>query len=264
MTQLTVRKPDFSFASDIPLIPDLEDINYSSLSFATSIIAPHIERYIIRSMRKALQAIDNPSLREDIKAFASQEASHLHQHDKMNKTLRQKLSPEAQKNLAQAEDDLSSDYNRFSKSKSLKFNLAYAEGFESATCALSLWAFEHQTFKTLESRWQSLLEWHLAEEIEHRTVAFDAFHALGGQYSYRLLWGSYAQLHLVRYLLRFAQCYKQTITPPIGNKNILKQHRWSLIRKIAKTVLPGYSPHNLEIDKRINDTLAKYSQLQKT
>jgi hypothetical protein len=77
--------------------------------------------------------------------------------------LRAKLAPETALEIKRIEADIEADYQRFTKSKSLKFNLAYAEGFEAMTLAMALSSFD-QGF-----------EWHLAEEVEHRMVTFDAY-----------------------------------------------------------------------------------------
>ncbi|MEC8427119.1 MAG: metal-dependent hydrolase [Pseudomonadota bacterium] len=190
MADLTVRRPNFEFPQDLPIMPDPQDRAYSAMCCALTIIVPHLERYLIRTMKTGLKEVTDPALLQDMKDFSSQEANHFRNHDALNELLRNKLSDKARDELIQTEADLIEDYRRFSNTKSLRFNLAYAEGFESATCALSLWGFEHETFKTLHDGWEELIEWHLAEEIEHRTVAFVAYHALGGNNAHRMIWGT--------------------------------------------------------------------------
>ena len=193
MNNLTIRRPTFQFPDHLNLLPDATDKYYSALSCAITIVAPHIERYLIRTMRQAQQHIRCSELRQMVQDFSSQEANHFRNHDRLNAILRQQLSEDSRHMLKKAETQLEEDYAKFGKSRSLKFNLAYAEGFEAATCALSLWSFQHKTTQTLDPEWRSLLDWHLAEEIEHRTVAFDLYHHLGGNYSHRLIWATYAK-----------------------------------------------------------------------
>ncbi len=46
----------------------------------------------------------------------------------------------------------------------------------------------------------------MAEEIEHRTVAFNVYEQLVGSYFYRILAGTWSQWHYVSNLRRFARC----------------------------------------------------------
>lgn len=259
MNTLTVRRPDFEFPQDLSVMPDITDKYYSALTCAVTMIAPHIERYLIRTMKRAKNEISDKLVLQDLNDFCGQEANHFRNHDKLNEILRGKLSGKNQQQLQQIEDDLIEDYRRFSNTKSLSFNLVYAEGFESATCGLSMWAFEINAFEALDPNWCSLIEWHLAEEIEHRTVAFYVYHALKGNYPHRLIFGTYSQMHLLKYLVRFAKCFMAEFEHEGSEKNIIKQQLWPLLRKLLYTLMPWYSPHKIIISKRIDTILAKYS-----
>ena len=48
--------------------------------------------------------------------------------------------------LDEFERELEDDYQRFTKTKSLRFNLAYAEGFEALTMNFIKFVMEHQGF----------------------------------------------------------------------------------------------------------------------
>ena len=57
---------------------------------------------------------------------------------------------------------------------------------------------------------RDLFAWHLTEELEHRTVAFDVYEHVCGGYSYRLAVGLFAQWHLNRFVLRVAGVLRNT------------------------------------------------------
>ena len=259
MTDLTVRKPGFVFPEDLQLMPDRSDRFYSAFTCAITIIAPHIERYLIRTMSKVRTVIDDEMLKQDLLLFSQQEASHFQNHDRLNEVLYSKLSESGRKQLAAIEQALDADYQRFTREKSLNFNLVYAEGFESATCAMSLWAFRYQTFKALDKEWAELIEWHLAEEVEHRTVAYDAYHGYKGSYGHRMIFGTYAQYHLMKYLLRLGRCFLSEFNHKGNDRNILKSESLSLLKYLLNTLTPWYSPHKLEIDPAFKKVLNRYA-----
>ena len=107
------------------------------------------------------------------------------------------------------EAELDRDYHRFTESKSLRFNLAYAEGFEAFTCALACFSLQTASFDRMHPAVRELFAWHLMEEIEHRTVAFDVYEHVVGGYLYRLVVGLFAQWHLHRFVLRVAKALRE-------------------------------------------------------
>ena len=259
MDKLTIRQPEFTFPNDLPLTPDAGDKLYSAFLCAVSIIAPQIERYLIRTMSRAKQEIKDPDVLDDLLKFSQQEANHFRAHDELNELLRTKLSEENRKKLLSQEARLEEDYRYFSNTRSLNFNLSYAEGFESATCAISIWGFKNNTMKNIDDRWKGIMEWHLAEEIEHRTVAYDIYHAFKGHYLHRIFFSTYAQAHLFKYLFRFAQCFWNELETHEKRKSVFRQYFWSLLGQYMSTLPPWYSPHRLVIDDRIHTILSKYS-----
>jgi len=96
------------------------------------------------------------------------------------------------------EQGLASDYNRLQNNRSLRFNLAYAEGFESMALAIGEMLIEDRVylFGDSDSSVASLILWHFVEEIEHKNVAFDVLHHLHSSYFLRMLGLVYATGHI--------------------------------------------------------------------
>ncbi|MDP2123634.1 MAG: metal-dependent hydrolase, partial [Parvibaculum sp.] len=90
-------------------------------------------------------------------------------------------------------------YRKLGETRSLAFNLAYAEGFESMALAIGRMLIEDREFLfgDSESGVASLILWHFVEEIEHKNVAYDVFDHLAGNYFRRVHGLLYATIHIM-------------------------------------------------------------------
>ncbi len=166
---------------------------------------PYLEPYLMRSVRAALKDGRRSRSQRAMSRFCSQEGQHYQQHAKVNDILRRR-NP-AFTGLAQLEAELEADYKRFSADKDHAFNLAYAEAFECMTMAMSCTQMEMRVHEQMTPPIRDLFLWHITEEMEHRTVAFDAYRALGKGYLYRVRVGRWAQRHYLGYVQRFHRCF---------------------------------------------------------
>ena len=64
--------------------------------------------------------------------------------------------------------------------------LSVVAGVEQYTAALSAWIFEDGPLADADPTMRELYLWHAAEEIEHKSVAFDLLHAVNPHYGVRL------------------------------------------------------------------------------
>jgi predicted metal-dependent hydrolase len=172
---------------------------------AASVVPSHIEPYLVRVMLKALPEVAkrDPALASDIDLFNKQEVEHCKRHNAFNKVLREKGYP----GLIEFEKRLAAEYKDWLENRSLKFNLAYSEGFEAIGSSNAETFF--QVLPLLEGSADpaalELWKWHLAEEFEHRHVAFDVYRTLYGRgptrgYFYRCWAYLYAYRHLTRFM----------------------------------------------------------------
>jgi predicted metal-dependent hydrolase len=94
------------------------------------------------------------------------------------------------------------DYDRFLKDRSLRFNIAYAEGFESMGCAAAQVFFEDldEFLDGADPRAADLWRWHLAEEFEHREVCFQLYKALYGGGLFAWLYRVYGFIVAVKHI----------------------------------------------------------------
>jgi predicted metal-dependent hydrolase len=189
-------------------------------------------------------------------------------HMKFNAAVRRSGFP----GLEALEKELSDDYERFSKTKSLRFNLAYAEGFEALAMNAIKCMIEPNGLGEDLPEYLQMLEWHFVEELEHRTVAFDVYDHVCGGYFYRLAVGAWAQWHFINWLRR-ATAYMLKVSPPpkcSAKEAALRREAQPLARAVSirnmlpgllRIYLPNYTPHNVEIAPGIQAVADKYTAM---
>jgi hypothetical protein len=262
---ITPRKLRFDLPDALdPVIIEGEP-EESYINVAMSILLPHLEPYLIKTMRAAKEHVTEPALAADLEAFCAQEGHHYRQHALLN----QALIRGGARGFEALERELASDYQRFHKSRSLRFNLAYAEGFEALTTAMALVFTEED-----KSKWNpavlDVFLWHLLEELEHRTVAFEVYQHVVGSYPYRIAVGAYAQLHLLRFLVRAANAMldadprtKTEFGGKAGRRKRVPRLNALLFKKVLprllRTYRPRYSPRDLEMPVDLEALTAPYT-----
>lgn len=257
MATITVRRPEFEWPDDLPVIPDPDDPQRSCETLGLSFTLPYLEPYLIRTMRVAAKEVSDDGLRADIKAFSGQEAQHFKNHAAVNDIVRAQLSEPAAAEMRALEDGLEADYRRFTAEKSLAFNLAYAEGFEAMTFSLARTSMQGGVGDAPMTKWTELMAWHLAEEIEHRTVTFDTYEHIVGKYPYRLVVGTWAQLHYMRYLLAMATvAYRDQVDPGITGRRVKLEAakrgwRTGSLPGTLRAMSPRYDPRTVELSDEV-------------
>jgi predicted metal-dependent hydrolase len=258
MSDIRVRKLRFSF-EDVPIDLSLPDETLGSVLplLGLSLTMPHLEPYLIRTMKVAVKQIRDPRLAEDARRFSQQEGHHYRNHADFNLRVRASFDVATADAIRAIEQALEADYQRFSREKSLRFNLAYAEGFEAMTCAGALASAEHGMLDELPGG--EIWAWHMAEEIEHRTVAFQVYDHLVGSYPYRLLIGGFSQWHYLSYVRRFAVCMARSLGRRMARPTS-PMHRAAL-RNYLRTWSPRYDPAKIPLPAGVGDLLARYTAL---
>lgn len=237
---------------------------FSQIVNAASLAMPYLEPFLIRSMREARPEISDPVLQRELDLYIVQEATHSKQHKKFNKT----ISDAGYTSVAKIERTLASDYKELGVKRSLRFKLAYAEGFESMALAIGHMLIEDRVylFGNSDSNVASLILWHFVEEIEHKNVAFDVFEHLYGSYFWRMAGLFYATTHI---FLRTGQGYRALLREDGLWRNL--KSRWRLTKvllhifrrllpKLARILKPGYHPSQVT-DPQWGDAWSKlYNQ----
>ena len=135
LSQLVVRKMPLKFPDDIDPHWNAAKPEWSHMVSGASLAMPFLEPYLIRTMRKALEKIDSEDLKQEVKLYMAQEGQHYKQHRKFNDILIGK----GYTGLQEIEVQMQKEFAHFDKNRSLKFNLAYACGFESMALGIGHW-----------------------------------------------------------------------------------------------------------------------------
>ena len=163
------RRPEFAFAAN-----------------SVSLIMPHAEPYFVRVTRAALPELE-PEQRAEAEAYIRQEAQHHAQHRRFNDLLVARCP-----GLGRLERWMAKAYGWVERRRSLRFNLAFAAASETIAYSLARWTERRSgdLFDGAEPVPASLFLWHLAEEVEHKSAAFDVWKAVDGNRRHYVLAGT--------------------------------------------------------------------------
>lgn len=145
---------------------------------AMSITFPLGEKFFIDSVRYFADQIEDPKLSDDIRGFCGQEGFHRREHQRYNQILCERRGYD----LAALEGRLESNIKRANKFLSPLERLAATVAFEHITAIMAETALneDNPMIRSVDGNMQALWQWHAAEEMEHKAVAFDVYRAVGG------------------------------------------------------------------------------------
>jgi len=266
---IPVRRMEF----EIPTADDLDpkwlanDIRQSYFSTGLSLYVAYLEPFLVKSMRRVLDEITDQTLKEDVDRFSRQEAQHYMQHERFNAAILGKGYPGLQERF----DVLKADFERFLATKGDKWCVGFVEGFEALTTQMALRSLKElrREHPKTDKRFAALYEWHMAEEVEHRNVAYDIYEHLYGDYLFRAKMCLIAQGHILKFI---TDCMK--IMSPVDVARYDSSYAVSAPTRllvwlgfspmILKTLLPGYSPHNYVVPDAIETLSTRLSEEAKS
>ena len=158
-----------------------------------NMILPAGEFWFCRLYNKVLPQISDEKLKQDVQAFIRQEAMHAQAHNSANKEYLSQRNIGIQRNLdvmdflfgkLLADQPLGFTVPKLLNHQWDLFRLGIVATVEHMTCVLGKYALYNTEWEKLgaDASMLDLVKWHGAEEIEHRTVAFDLYRHLGGSY----------------------------------------------------------------------------------
>ena len=177
-----IRRMDFDFSDDIPRWWLGGDRVLTRNVDALHMLFPEGERFFIRSVRHYLGQLEDPELKARVKGFLGQEVLHGREHEAAFCLLA--------RDGIEVESFLAGPGTRFFAALEERFSpltrLAITCGLEHITAVLGAGAFSDPLLDEAHPTMRELALWHAAEEIEHKSVAFDVYIAMGGGYLRRL------------------------------------------------------------------------------
>jgi len=158
-----------------------------------NMILPAGEFWFCRLYNKALPYVTDDKLRDDVQMFIRQEAMHARAHGGAIAEYLKAHGVETERNTKimewlfeqlLADDPLGIKTPKLLERQWLVFRLGIIAAVEHMTCVLGNYAMDNRTWDQVgaDPVLLDLLRWHGAEEVEHRSVAFDLYTHLGGGY----------------------------------------------------------------------------------
>lgn len=178
---IEVRAPRFAF-DDAPGEWLATDPVATAVVDALSLIFPEGERMFIRSVKHYEPRIHDPELRRQVRAFFGQEGRHGHEHERWNRVL-QRRDASAELFRARYEHAM---YTVIEPRVPPALRLATTVALEHMTATLAEAVLTLPLLDDAHPGVAALLRWHAAEEIEHKSVAFDVLVEVDPRYSTRM------------------------------------------------------------------------------
>ena len=139
--------------------------------------SPFFERFLCTVTRTAKPKVSDPKLAADMAALIGQEAHHAHSFLSMNKLLSRRYP-----NVEEYERSARDYFENALRTDSLKRQLAFVAGYETFTYLAGMIVLDRyeEFMGCADPVIRALWVWHQVEEVEHGSVAFDAYRALFG------------------------------------------------------------------------------------
>ena len=146
---------------------------------------PAGEESFIRSVRRFADRVTDPVLKKQVAGFIGQESTHGQEHRRLNAMLAAKGYPIRWQDSAAVHRWRI----RAEERTPALVHLAQTAALEHYTAVLAeriLSTAEIQAIPGTPEVW-NLLNWHAVEELEHKSVAFDLYRAVGGSEAVRIV-----------------------------------------------------------------------------
>jgi len=168
-----------------------------------NLLLPAGEFWFCRIYNQALPYVTDEKLRDDVHNFIRQEAMHARAHGGAVAEYLNAHGIETERNTRQedwifetllADQPFGRELPRALQYRWLVFRLGLVAAIEHMTCVLGKYALHNTVWDEAgaDPTLLDLLRWHGAEEMEHRSVAFDLYRHLGGGYLSRYYLASIA------------------------------------------------------------------------
>lgn len=194
---LQVRNIRFELSQ--PLASDWLDNDAFKTAFfnALSMTFPAGEGFFIESVKHFRDEVTDPKLKDEICQFIAQEGNHSREHRKYNRLLCQLRGYDQKKMEGRTEKMV-----QVGKEKMPPIiRLAATCGVEHLTAIFADKMLNSWMVSDMEPTMKSLWQWHSAEELEHKSVAYDVYSLFGGTYRARRITMRFFTMHFLWNLL---------------------------------------------------------------
>ena len=151
---------------------------FSAVANGLSLLMPALEPFVMKAIRTgAANRRVSAELGNRARTFILQEAAHQQQHREFNRGITDQVP--VLKHVEQAQRWL---FRTLDTRSSTRTALAHAAGAEAVAFFTARWVDRrrHTFLADASGAAASMFVWHLAEEVEHKDVAYDIYRANGG------------------------------------------------------------------------------------
>lgn len=181
------RRIRFRFGDPVPMDKYYAggDMVFSHFIAGLSAGFPPGEESFIRSVRRFADQITDPVLKERVAGFIGQEATHGREHRRLNDRLIEMGYPIEWLDAP----SVTERQKRLEQRIPARLHLAATAAAEHYTAVLAERVLSSPEIQALagDEEVRNLLNWHAFEELEHKSVAFDVYRAVGGTETMRIL-----------------------------------------------------------------------------
>ncbi len=227
------RKMDFDFNASLSNDRYWNDNNAVSSHFINALqdTFPEGERFFMDAAREGAEILRqkgllDQQLEQDLHAFLTQEASHSWLHSKWT----QALIKTGYSRLSDYGDHLHKVHLWLNRHMSVKMRLSITSAAEhyTASIAYMLIHIKPGLITRSTSPFKDMLLYHAMEELEHKSVCFDLYQKLSGNYPLRLFGLLFATFDLsILIFTRFRYLMKKDGLWNTGHRKLARQYLFS-------------------------------------
>ncbi len=273
--ELKVRKVDYDYAPVFEKHRHWDDENPVLTHFLDALQAtfPEGERFFIEAARDSAAILRKKGklpgrLARDLELFIRQEGAHGKQHDKWNAALKDNGFPR----MAEYNGQIHRLRVTLRRLFSPRWNIACTAGAEHHTANLAhlLFFLKPDYIARAKSPFRELLMYHAVEELEHKSVCYDLFQQLSGNYFRRIAAFAYISLEIAwmvyrrfRYLMmkhdRWDRFYRRAARRFFFGRGGFFR---TMAPRIAVYLKPSFHPWNTDerewIEREVGEELSRY------
>lgn len=244
--QIKARRVQFDF-KNTPLHWIPNDPFASHFLNIAHLLLPAGELWFCRTFNQALPYVTDPQLRADVEGFIRQEAVHSRSHAKVlddyfthhGIQLEQHLERVDwlfERLLGDAPLGLNFVQGRLFYKPWLIIRVGVIACIEHFTGVVGQWSVENTSLDHADPVMTDLFRWHLAEEVEHRTVAFELFeHLCGNQLGFYISRQA-LMVAVIPVILKVAADGFRHMTEQDPTSEYLSHYSWiSILQALEKT-----------------------------
>jgi len=246
------RRVRFEYPASTPPVWTPQKPEFSCAANSVSLMMPTIEPFFVRSARAALVDLDaeqHGAFMAETKRYIDQEAQHHAQHVQFNRLLDQRY-----RSVGPLDRTIGRVYRAVERNASQQFNVGFAAASETMAYSAARWAADRRTelFNGADEVATTLFLWHLAEEVEHKSVAYDLYWTIYGDQRWART--RYLGAMVIALALMVAFVVSGTTLLLAEERRLLHPLSWlrltgwgisfafELLSNLVLSVLPGHHP----------------------